>query len=114
MNSKIALFALSAIVILSHNSSRAAETGIASVYSYGRTANGERVSPGALTAAHRTLPFGTRVRVTHRRTGRSVVVRINDRGPQIRGRVIDLTPAAANALGFASLATVVLEVVGHQ
>ena len=111
MNIKIALFAL-AIMIPSH--CMAAETGIASVYSYGRTANGERVSPGALTAAHKTLPFGTRVRVTHRRTGRSVVVRINDRGPQIRGRVIDLTPAAANALGFDGLATVVLEVVRHQ
>ena len=60
-----------------------------------RTANGERMSTGALTAAHRSLPFGTMVRVTNDRTGRSVVVRINDRGPFVRGRVIDLTPAAA-------------------
>jgi rare lipoprotein A len=111
MNIKIALFAL-AILIPSH--CMATETGIASVYSYGRTANGERVSPRALTGAHRTLAFGTSVRVTHRRTGRSMVVRINDRGPQIRGRVVDLTPAAANVLGFDGLAAVVLEVVGHQ
>ena len=74
--------------------------GIASVYSGGRTANGEHASPRQLTAAHRSLPFGTLVRVTSRSTGRSVIVRINDRGPYVRGRVIDLTPAAASALGF--------------
>jgi rare lipoprotein A len=91
-----------------------AQSGIASVYAYrgGRTANGERVSPGALTAAHRSLPFGARVRVTNRRNGRSVVVRINDRGPFIRGRVIDLTPAGARALGFSGLAPVSLERLG--
>jgi len=88
-------------------------SGIASVYSGGRTANGEVASPGRLTAAHRSLPFGTMVRVTHRSTGRSVVVRINDRGPFVRGRVIDLTPAAAHALGFSGLAPVTLSVVGH-
>lgn len=65
-----------------------------------------------MTAAHRTLPFGTMVRVTHRKSGKSVVVRINDRGPFIRGRVIDLTPAAARALGFNGLAPVHLAVVG--
>lgn len=88
-----------------------AQSGIASVYAYkgGRTASGERVSPGALTAAHRTLPFGARVRVTNRRNGRSVVVRINDRGPFVRGRVIDLTPAGARALGFSGLAPVDVE-----
>ncbi len=58
------------------------------------------MSPGALTAAHRTLPFGTMVRVTNDRTGRSVVVRINDRGPFVRGRVIDLTPAGAQCAGL--------------
>jgi rare lipoprotein A len=90
------------------------QTGIASHYSYsnGRTASGERLNPGALTAAHRTLPFGTLVRVTHRRNGRSVVVRINDRGPFVRGRVIDVTPAAARALGFSGLAPVSVAVVG--
>lgn len=86
---------------------------IASVYSGGKTANGERASAGGLTAAHRSLPFGTKVRVTNRNNGRSVVVRINDRGPFIRGRVIDLTPAAAHAIGFSGLAPVSLQVVGH-
>ena len=76
------------------------EHGIASVYSDHRTASGERFSARALTAAHRTLPFGTRVVVTAPRTGRSVVVRINDRGPFVRGRIIDLSPAAANQLGL--------------
>ena len=79
-----------------------------------RTASGERVSPGALTAAHRTLPFGTLVRVTNERNGRSVVVRINDRGPFVRGRVIDLTPAGARALGFSGLASVSLDVIGRS
>ncbi len=90
-----------------------AQSGIASVYAYkgGRTANGEHVSPSALTAAHKTLPFGTRVRVTNRRNGRSVVVRINDRGPFVRGRIIDLTPAGAHALGFSGLAPVTVQVV---
>jgi len=89
----------------------AAESGIASVYAYSgsKTASGERASPGGLTAAHRTLPFGTKVRVTNKRNGHSVVVRINDRGPFVRGRVIDVTPAAARALGFSGLAPVTLE-----
>ena len=87
-----------------------AESGIASVYAYSgeRTANGERAQPTGFTAAHRTLPFGTRVRVTNKTNGRTVVVRINDRGPFVRGRVIDLTPAAAHALGFSGLAHVTL------
>jgi len=91
------------------------QTGIASVYSTRdsghQTASGERLSNGAFTAAHRTLPFGTRVRVTNNRNGRSIVVRINDRGPFVRGRVIDVTPAAARALGFSGLARVTLTVV---
>ncbi len=90
-----------------------AQSGIASVYGYkgGRTADGEHVSVHALTAAHKTLPFGTRVRVTNRRNGRSVVVRINDRGPYVRGRIIDLTPAAARAIGFSGLAPVTVTIV---
>jgi rare lipoprotein A len=86
------------------------EAGVASVYGTkgGRTANGEHVYPSALTAAHRTLPFGTKVRVTNQANGRSVTVRINDRGPFVRGRVIDLTPAGARALGFSGLARVTL------
>ena len=89
-----------------------AQSGIASIYSGGRTANGEHARASGLTAAHRTLPFGTMVRVTNQRSGRSVVVRINDRGPFIRGRVIDVTPAAAHVLGFSGLAPVTLAVVG--
>src|SRR5215475_5578892 len=75
-------------------------TGVASVYSGGKTANGEHASAGGLTAAHRSLPFGTLVKVTNRQSQRSVIVRINDRGPFVGGRVIDLTPAAARAIGF--------------
>jgi rare lipoprotein A len=90
-----------------------AQTGVASVYSGGRTANGETAVASRLTAAHRSLPFGTLVRVTNDSTGRSVVVRINDRGPFVKGRVIDLTPAAAQALGMDGLAHVTLTVVGR-
>ena len=88
-----------------------AESGIASVYSYefgSRTASGEPLRPSDLTAAHRTLPFGTLVTVTNNRNGRAIVVRINDRGPFIPGRVIDLTPAGASALGFSGLAPVTI------
>jgi len=77
------------------------QVGLASYYSEEvgpRTANGERFDPGAMTAAHRTLPFGTRVRVTNLRNGRSVIVRINDRGPFVEARVIDLSHAAARRL----------------
>jgi peptidoglycan lytic transglycosylase len=94
--------------------SASAQNGIASVYSGGRTANGETARASGLTAAHRSLPFGTLVRVTNQRSGRSVVVRINDRGPFIPGRVIDVTPAAAHALGFSGLAPVTLAVVGRS
>jgi len=85
-----------------------AESGIASVYAYGggKTASGERADPKAMTATHRTLPFGTKVKATNKRNGKKVTVRINDRGPFVRGRVIDVTPAAANALGFSGLALV--------
>lgn len=80
-----------------------AETGRASWYSLtSRTASGERCNPGALTAAHPSLPFGTKVKVENLRNGRTVVVRINDRGPFVGGRIIDLTRAAAGKLGFVS------------
>jgi rare lipoprotein A len=91
-----------------------AQSGVASVYSGGLTANGEHAAASGMTAAHRTLPFGTLVRVTNERSGRSVVVRINDRGPFVRGRVIDLMPAAARALGFSGLAEVRLDVIGRH
>lgn len=78
------------------------ETGKASYYGQAhhgkRTASGERFDQNALTAAHRTLPFGTRVRVTNLNNERSVVLRINDRGPFVRGRVIDVSRAAAERL----------------
>jgi rare lipoprotein A len=91
-----------------------AQDGIASVYSGERTANGEYASAAGLTAAHKSLPFGTHVRVTNHHTGRSVVVRINDRGPFVRGRIIDLTPAGARALGMDGLAHVSVEVLGGK
>jgi len=99
-----------ACLLISFAPTSHAETGKASVYAYqgGKTASGERCNPHALTAAHRTLPFGTRVRVTNTRNGRSVTVRINDRGPFKAGRIIDVTPAAANALGFDGIAPVTL------
>jgi rare lipoprotein A len=65
-----------------------------------RTASGEMANPDSLSAAHRSLPFGTRVKVTNLRNGRSTVVRINDRGPYAGGRVIDVTRAAADRLDF--------------
>lgn len=113
MMSRAAAAFCGALLMLAHVPAANAQSGIASVYAYkgGRTANGEHVSRRALTAAHKTLPFGTRVRVTNRRNGRSVVVRINDRGPFIRGRIIDLTPAGAQALGFSGLAPVTLQIV---
>ena len=88
-----------------------AQSGIASVYSEGPTATGERVVASGMTAAHRTLPFGTMVRVTNTSNGRSVVVRINDRGPFVKGRIIDLTPGAAHAIGIAGLGSVTVDVV---
>ena len=103
---------LAAIVFPLAVSHARAESGVASVYSTesgSRTATGARLNPGAMTAAHRSYPFGSRVRVTNRSNGRSVVVTINDRGPFVRGRIIDVTPAAAQALGFNGLAPVTVE-----
>jgi rare lipoprotein A len=94
------------------SASREAKANNASWYGpgfHGRlTASGERFNTGALTAAHKSLPFGARVRVVNLNNGRSVVVRINDRGPFIRGRVIDLSKAAAQAIGMSGLARVSL------
>lgn len=88
--------------------------GIASFYTEGtQTANGERFDPHELTAAHPTLPFGTRLRVTNVATGRSVTVRVNDRGPFVPGRVVDVSYSAAQTLGMvgAGTAKVTLDVV---
>jgi len=106
------LLAATGILVAPSSSSLAGQSGIASVYSTRdglKTASGARMSDHALAAAHRTLPFGSRVQVTNRRNGKSVVVTINDRGPFIRGRIIDLTPAAARALGFSGLTQVSIE-----
>jgi rare lipoprotein A len=92
--------------------SAANQTGVASVYSHesgSGTASGQKLNREAFTAAHRTLPFGTKVKVTNKSNGRSVVVTINDRGPFVRGRVIDVTPAAARVLGFSGLTQVALD-----
>ena len=99
------------MILVSLQPANAGESGVASIYGYegSKTASGERASAKGLTAAHRTLPFGSHVRVVNKRNGKSVVVRINDRGPFVRGRVIDVTPAAAKALGFSGLTKVALE-----
>ena len=92
---------------------RSAQSGMASYYgteSGSQTASGAHFNAAGMTAAHRTLPFGTKVRVTNNNNRRSIVVTINDRGPFVRGRVIDLTPAGARALGFSGLARVTLAV----
>jgi rare lipoprotein A len=91
----------------------AQKPGIASICTQagGTTSSGERFVSEKLTAAHRTLPFGTMVRVTNVQNGRSVVVRINDRGPFNKSRIIDVSPAAAKVLQFSGLATVTLDVV---
>ncbi|CAN5633316.1 hypothetical protein BH20VER1_BH20VER1_25410 [soil metagenome] len=97
--------------------SQTVQSGIASWYGSGfiggKTANGETYRSGDRTAAHKTLPFNTWVRVTENRSGRSTVVRINNRGPFIRGRVIDLSQVAAKEIGLTSrgIAPVTLEVL---
>jgi len=82
----------------------AAQCGVASWYGPGfhgkKAASGERFNQDALTAAHKSLPFGTSVKVTDQRTGKSIQVRINDRGPYVKGRIIDLSKAAATQLGI--------------
>jgi rare lipoprotein A len=92
-------------------------SGLAAVYSNRlsghQTASGQKYKPGELTAAHPTLPFGSKVRVTNTKNNRSVVVRINDRGPTQAGRVIDISQAAAQKLGIGknAMAEVTLEIV---
>ena len=93
---------------------QAASQGVASFYTEDQqTASGEKFDTHDLTAAHRTLPFGTRLRVTNVATGRSVTVRVNDRGPYIPGRVVDVSGSAANELGIveSGIAKVKLDVV---
>ncbi|WP_112809181.1 septal ring lytic transglycosylase RlpA family protein [Ensifer sp.] len=91
------------LVSVSDSQAAGAGCGGASWYALtSKTASGERMNAARLTAAHRSLKFGTKVQVTNKRNGKSVVVRINDRGPFIRGRVIDLSKAAASQIGMIS------------
>ena len=91
-----------------------AESGVASFYSGGRTASGEVTGPAGLTAAHRTLPFGTKVMVTNLRSGKTVVVRITDRGPYGRGRIIDVSRAAARELDMIDSGTTMVSIARQQ
>ena len=110
----VSLAATTSLIATHANAGTAArgQAGMASWYGPGfqgkRTANGERFNTHSLAAAHRTLPFGSRVRVTNKTNGRSIVVRINDRGPFVGGRVIDLSNASARAIGVAGVAKVVV------
>lgn len=91
------------LVSVSDSQAAGAGCGGASWYALtSKTASGERMNAARLTAAHRSLKFGTKVEVTNKRNGKTVVVRINDRGPFIRGRVIDLSKAAASQIGMIS------------
>lgn len=93
----------------------AAQTGKASYYKSGhRTASGERFDPHGYTAAHRTLPFGTRVLVTNLDTGISVIVRVNDRGPFIKSRIIDVSYGAAKVLGITRTGVAKVKIVPLQ
>jgi rare lipoprotein A len=112
----VAAATIVAVSVVTLNVNAVAETGRASWYALtSRTASGEMCDPNAMTAAHRSLPFGTKVKVEDLNSGRSVVVRINDRGPYIAGRVIDLTKAAAAKLGMIKkgVAKVRLTVLSH-
>jgi rare lipoprotein A len=126
LNSVLAIAMLSSAIFMEPSESTAEElrepvvrtlSGVASWYGgrfHGRkTANGERYDMHKLTAAHKSLPFGTKVRVTNSRNGKSVVVRINDRGPFVCSRVIDLSRGAASAVGMieAGVARVRLEIL---
>src|SRR5258708_12735398 len=101
-------FILNLAIFCSTSLPARAESGIASVYSGEKTANGEYAHATAFTAAHRTLPFGTFVEVTNTQTGRSVIVRINDRGPFVAARVIAPTPPGPKPLRSAALPPVQL------
>ena len=101
-----AAFAFAAAFLALSAAPASAQCGSASWYALtSKTASGERMNPAAMTAAHRTLPFGTKVKVTNLKNGREVIVRINDRGPFSGGRIIDLTRAAAHKLGFIKAGT---------
>jgi len=112
----LAAATLATVAVLgSAQASAAPGCGGASWYALtSKTASGERMNPAKLTAAHRSLPFGTKVKVTNKRNGKSVVVRINDRGPFIKGRIIDVSKAAAQNIGMvrSGTAKVCYQIVG--
>ncbi|MFZ1814744.1 MAG: septal ring lytic transglycosylase RlpA family protein [Rhizobiaceae bacterium] len=96
-----AVAAAAGILLLCQNAQAATQCGGASWYDLNsRTASGEQMRPDLLTAAHKSLPFGSKILVTNKRNGRSVVVRVNDRGPFIKGRIVDLSRAAATKIGM--------------
>lgn len=100
-NATAAIVFLSGSLLATSALPAAAQCGAASWYALNsRTASGERMNPSAMTAAHRSLPFGTKLTVTNKQNGKSVVVRVNDRGPFVRGRILDLSKGAAQRLGF--------------
>lgn len=107
IGSRVILVAALVSTVTCHAS---AETGRAAFYGGGRTASGEFCGPDGLTAAHRTLPFGTKVLVTNVRNGKTVVVRITDRGPYGRGRIIDLSRAAAREIDMMSAGTAMVSI----
>ena len=115
---RVGLVAASAMFVAAFSSDAALASngcGGASWYAlHSRTASGERMNPSKLTAAHKSLRFGTKLLVTNSRNGRAVVVRVNDRGPFIRGRVLDLSRAAANQIGMvrSGTAKVCYEIIG--
>jgi rare lipoprotein A len=97
----VAIAALTAPVAIDGAAHAQSWTGKASFYSHGsRTASGARYDPGAMTAAHKTLPFGSRLRVTNLANQRSVLVTVNDRGPFVGGRILDLSAGAADVIGM--------------
>lgn len=116
---RLAIVALTALTLLVGASHAEAQTGHASWYGSEmcrkgmscRTANGERFRPSGISAAHRTLKFGTRVKVTNLKNGKSVTVRINDRGPFVKGRMIDLSHGAAKAIGMGGTGLVKMTIV---
>jgi rare lipoprotein A len=114
MQAVIGTLAVAAATLLPWATAQA-QSGVASHYSeLSVTASGRSYSSGAMVAAHRTLPFGTKVRVKNPRNGRSIVVTIVDRGPFVKGRIIDLSRGAASALGFSGLQHVHVAVLGKS
>jgi rare lipoprotein A len=101
LKTRTAILGAVAASFLTAADAQAAECGRASWYALrSMTANGEMMNPSAMTAAHKKLPFGTKIRVVNKANGKSVVVRINDRGPFIRGRIVDLSKGAARSIGM--------------